>query len=77
MLMSPITVESVVCRMGRMTNCGLDAMGYVMAGTTFFALVLLSKTYRRTSTVATVQAKIYLVPTYSTLVYLLNTNKFL
>ena len=39
---------------------GLDEMGYVIAGTTFFALVLLSK---RTSSGTTVKAKLYLVPT--------------
>ena len=56
-------MESVVGHMGRMMNCGLEAMGYVMAGTTFFALVLPSKAYQRTSTATTVQAKLYLVPT--------------
>ena len=44
-------------------NCGLDVMEYVMASTTFFALVLPSKAYPRTSTATTVQAKLYLVPT--------------
>ena len=36
---------------------------YVMSDTTFFALVLLSKAYQRTSTGTTVKAKLYLVPT--------------
>lgn len=49
-------MESVVSHMGRTTNCGLDAMGYAMAGTTISVLVLQSKAYQRTFTVTAVQA---------------------
>ena len=66
----PITVDNVVSHTGRMMKCGSDAMGNVMAGSTFSVWVLKRKAYQRNTTVTAVQANcnlLHLAPTASKL----------